>query len=82
MPIRVISLFLTETRLRAPSQIIANLRYEEAVTEADEYNFPSATTSELQHALEVLTQHENTQEEQEEEIVEEEVGDWPEFDDE
>ena len=85
MPIRVILLFLTETRLRAPSRIIANLRYEEAVTEADEdgYNFPSATTSELQHALEVLTQHERAEEEQEEEIVEEEeVGDWPELDDE
>ena len=75
---------MTETRLRAPSQIIANLRYEQAVTEADDdgFNFPSATSSELQHALEVLTQHENTEEESEEEWVEEEeVADWPELDD-
>ena len=62
---------------------MANLRYEEALTEADEdgFNFPTATTSELQHALEILTQHENSQEEPEEELVEEEeVGDWPELD--
>ena len=54
------------------------------MTEADDdgFNFPSATSSELQHALEVLTQHENTEEESEEEWVEEEeVADWPELDD-
>ena len=62
------------------------MRYDEALTEADEsgFAFTTATTEQLQHALEVLTQHDDEHEhENEEEVVEEEeVYDWEELEEE
>ena len=71
-----------ETRLRAPSRLIANLRYEDAIVEADEdgFNSPMATTAELQRALEVLAAQ-DVEEEHGDEIVEEEkvIYNWEEL---
>ena len=55
------------------------------MAEADDsgFCFTTATTQELQHALEVLTQHDSLAEEEEEELIEEEViYDWEELEDE
>ena len=76
----------SETRLRAAPSLIKNLRYEEAVDQADKdcFAFPQTTTAQLQEALEVLLQHENDQEadeeEDDEEVEEEVVYDWEELD--
>lgn len=72
-----------KTRLRAPSSLIANLQYEEAITGADEngFCFTSTTTAQLLEALEVLTHYDNAQEHEEEVVEEEEVYDWEELDD-
>ena len=76
------------TCLRAAGRLITSLRYEEALAEADDsgFCFTTATTGELQHALEALTQHENegrVGEVDEEEMIEEEViYDWEELEDE
>ena len=67
-----VNVLCSETRLRAASSLVTNLRYEEAVDEADEdgFSFPRVTTTKLQEALEILMRHENDQEEQGEEEVE------------
>ena len=62
------------------------MRFEEALSEADEdgFEFPTATTAQLQTALEALTRHDDEMESQEEvieEIVEGEF-DWEELEDE
>ena len=76
----------SETRLGAAPSLVAHLRYEDALTEADKegFNFPQ-TTAELVQALEVLTQHDRKQEEQEkafEEVVEDVVCDREELEEE
>ena len=81
-----VNVLCSETQLRAASSLVTNLRYEEAVDEADEdgFSFPRATTTELQEALKILMRHENDQEEEgevegEEEVEEEEVYGWEEL---
>ena len=68
-----ISIF-TGTRLRAPEKLRTNLEYQNAVSQADDdgFNFPSATTAELQEALAALVQNDEVEEEE----VEEEVIGW------
>ena len=77
----------SETRLGAAPSLVAHLRYEDAVTEADKdgFYFPQTTTAELVQALEVLTQYDREQEEQEEafeEVVEDVVCDREELEEE
>ena len=61
-----------ETRFRATSRLLNNLRREDAMEEAEEngFPFPTTTNDQLQEALAALLQHAEEEELQEQEVEE------------
>ena len=63
----------SETRMRSTERLLTQIHYEEEVREAEDsgYEFPRATTDQLQNALDALTRHDFEQAvDFEEEVVE------------
>ena len=68
-------MFHTETKFRARERIIANLRYGDALAEAEEIGFQISGTFEasLQQALSEMAQYQIDNEDESFEVVEEEL---------
>ena len=68
--------------MRSAERLLTNLRYEDALTEADEmgFNFPTATSELLQQAIQAFSEFESVTENHEEEVEEEIIYEWENLD--
>ena len=68
--------------MRSAERLLTNLRYEDALTEADELglNFPTTTSELFQQAIQAFSEFESVTENHEEEIEEEDVYEWENLD--
>ena len=68
--------------MRSAERLLTNLRYEDALTEADELglNFPTTTSELLQQAIQAFSEFESATENHEEEIEEEVIYEWEDLD--
>ena len=64
--------------MRSAERLLTNLRYEDALTEADELglNFPTTTSELLQQAIQAFSEFESVTENHEEEVEEEIIDEW------
>ena len=68
--------------MRSAERLLTNLRYEDALTEADELglNFPTTTSELLQQAIQAFSEFESATENHEEEVEEEVIYEWEDLD--
>ena len=64
--------------MRSAERLLTNLRYEDALTEADELglNFPTTTSELLQQAIQAFSEFESFTENHKEEVEEEIIDEW------
>ena len=64
--------------MRSAERLLTNLRYEDALSEADEmgFNFPTTTSELLQQAIQAFSEFESFPENHEEEVKEEIIYEW------
>ena len=68
--------------MRSAERLLTNLRYEDALSEADEigFNFPTTTSELLQQAIQAFSEFESVTENHEEEVEEEIIYEWENLD--